>query len=341
MSFEDAVKRWGIVFLLAAAPLAADLSYGNPAEEYPPPFRLYTMGDFLYWQAAEDGLEYVLKQSSVGDFGVQGTVNSIDFPFKDGFRIGGGMVLPRYDWQIEVDWTRFFNYTREEKEQSVAGNPSLSGLWMSPVGHGYIGWEEASFSWDLKFDTLDLDLLRIGFVNPNFSLAPRIGLKRAWINQHFHVRYETGYDPTTGLLPNAYYDVRFSNDFRSIGPRIGMDTHLWMGWGFSIGANAAAALMYGPMHSHRIDVSSQFGSVDLAENINRFKPMAQGEIAIEWSKYFDDTVRVQLCLGYEAQYWWGQNQLRTQISSSLPPSSFKSNGALTLKGLDLHARFDF
>ncbi len=337
MSFKKGIA----LFLLASMQLSARVDYGNPSEEEPPPFRIYTMGDYLYWQASEDGLEYALKQSSASAFGIQGTVNSIDFPFENGFRIGGGMVLPRYDWQIEVDWTRFFNYTSEEKIQEVAGNPSLIGLWMSPVGHGVIGWQDAGFSWDLKFDTLDIDLLRIGFANPNFSLAPRIGLKRAWIKQHFHVRYQTGYDPTSGLLANAFYDVRFSNDFRAIGPRFGLDTHLWMGWGFNISANAAAALVYGPMHSHRIDVSSQFGSVDLAENVNRFRPMAQGEIALEWSKCFENMVRVQLCIGYEAEVWWGQNQLRTQISSSLPPSSLKANGALTLKGLDFHARFDF
>lgn len=299
------------------------------------------MADYLYWQASEDGLEYALKQTAETPFGIQGKVDSIDFPFKNGFRIGGGMVLPRYDWQIEVDWTRFFNYFREESQQSAVGNPSLTGLWMSPVGHGYIGWGGADFSWDLKFDSLDIDLLRIGFANPNFSLAPRLGLKRAWIKQHFHVRYETGYDPLSGLLANAFYDVRFSNDFRGIGPRVGLDTHLWMGWGFNIGANAAAALVYGAMHSHRIDVSSQFGGIDLAENVNRFRPMAQGEISLEWSKCVDDLVRIQLCVGFEAQYWWGQNQLRTQVSSSLPPSSLKANGGLTLKGLDLHARFDF
>lgn len=340
-SFGLGFATTSLIFLASAASLSAELQYGNPAEECPSRFRLYTMFDYLYWQASEDGLEYAMKETSQSPFGIQGSVHSIDFPFDNGFRIGGGLVLPRYDWQVEVDWTRFYNYLRETAEQTVLGNPSLIGLWMSPVGHGTIGWEDASFSWELKFDTLDLDLLRIGFVNANFSLAPRIGLKRAWINQHFHVRYETGYDPTSGLLSAAFYDVRFSNDFRSIGPRFGIDTQLKMGWGFGIAANAAAALLYGPMHAHRIDVSSQFGGLDLAENVNRFKPMAQGEIALDWTKCFDNSMRLQIYLGYEAQIWWGQNQLRGQISSALPSSNLKANGALTLNGLDLHARFDF
>jgi len=299
------------------------------------------MGDYLYWQASEDGLEYAMKEKSISPFGVQGLVAAIDFPFKDGFRLGGGIVLPRYDWQLEIDWTRFYNYMRETEEQTFGGEPSLSGLWMAPDTDGYVSWGSANFSWDLKFDTLDLDLLRIGFANANFSLTPRIGLKRAWIKQHFHVRYERAFVPAQGLLSNAFYDVRFGNDFRSVGPRIGLDTQLWMAWGFNIAVHAATALLYGQLHGHRIDVSSEFASIDLVENINRFKPMVEGKIALEWSKCFGHAARFQICVGYEAQYWWGQNQLRTQLSSALPSSNLKANGALTLKGLDLHARFDF
>ncbi len=337
MNFKRAKQ---LFFALAPLSICA-MQYGNPAEECPPPFRMYTMADYLYWQASEDGLEYAMKQTSSNAIGIGTSVNAIDFPFKDGFRIGGGLVFPGNDWQMEINWTRFYNYIRDIQQQTFAGNPSLGGLWMSPLGHGYIGWRDASFSWDLKFDTLDFDLLRVGFANPNFSLTPHIGLKRAWIKQNFHVRYETAFDPIAGLLSNSYYDVRYGNDFRSIGPRIGLDTKLQMGWGFSIVAQTAASLLYGKVHAHRIDVSSQFGGIDIVENINRFKPMAQGTIALEWSKCFDKAARLLFCIGYDAEIWWGQNQLRSFISSALPSSNYKANGALTLKGLDVHARFDF
>lgn len=312
-------------------PLAAELFYGNPTRECPPPFRIYATCNYLYWQASEGNLEYVMKQRSSNAFGVQATVSPIDYPFKNGFRLGGGMVFPNYDWRVEANWTRFYNYLMEQRTSDAS---TLIALWMNPIDHAYVNWRIASFSWDLKFDSFDLDLLRVGFTNANFSFSPRIGLKRAWIKQSFHVFY--------GQTIPVFYDVRFSNDFRAIGPRIGFDTQLWAKWGLNLAASGSCALVYGCFRTHRTDVSNQYVSIDVLESVDRFRPMAQGSISLEWAQCFScNSIRLQLGLGYDAEIWWGQNQLRTFVSSTLPSANVKTSGALTLKGLDFHARFDF
>lgn len=324
-----------------ALPLAAALRYGNPPEVSPPPFRIYTMGDYLFWQASEEGLEYTLKQTGSNVLGVEAELNPLYFPYENGFRLGGGMVFEGNDWQMQVNWTRFYNFFRQADEQNFSGTPSLLALWMHPVVDDYLGWSHAHLGWDLKFDVLDFQLLRVGFANMHFSVVPSMGLKRAWIKQDFHVRYQRAYSSVSGLLSNAFYDVRYKNDFRSIGPSLGLETQLWMIGGLNISAAAEASLLYGELSLHRTDVSSQFASIDLSEKIHRFKPVAKGLIALEWMRTFHNAIRVLFCIGYEVQYWWGQNQLPSFVSSSLPPSEFRANGALTLKGLNLHARFDF
>ena len=330
----------GFALILAAAPLMGDTFYGNLPEPCPPPFRFFAMGDYLYWQASEDQLEYSMKQNAVHGMNAQASSNEIDYPYKNGIRLGGGIVFPNYDWQLIVDWTRFYHNLSDSQAHQFAGHPGLIGLWMHPEGHGYLTWKDANFSWDLKFDMLAFDLLRVGFVNRNFSLAPRIGLTRGWIKQSFHVRYEHAYNGA--LSPSAFYDVRFGNDFRCVGARIGFDTQLWAGWGFNIAASGSGSLLYGHYNLHRIDVSSQYASIDLLEKIYRFKPAIEGRIALEWARcMIQDSCRLLLSVGYEGQVWWGQNQMRSFISSSLPPSNYRINGALTLKGLDFHARFDF
>ena len=268
----------------------------------------------------------------------QAEVSAIDYPYKDGFRLGGGAVFPGNDWQLEVDWTRFYHNLRDEKAGDA---PNLIALWMHPEDHDFISWEKASFSWDLKFDTLDLDLLRVLFVNENFSIAPRIGLTRAWIQQFFHVRYEAALDGDSGFLPGAWYNVRYSNDFRCVGPQIGFDARLWVPWGFNIGLGSSALIAYGQFHLHRIDMSSDYANLDLIENINRFKPRVQALIALEWSHCFFNSGRFLASLGYEAEVWFGQNQQRIFVSKALPQSNFKANGNLIFKGLSCHARFDF
>jgi len=342
----DPARRICLSLFLLAAPLMAQtpnkILYGNLPESCPPPFRMFAMGDYLYWQASEDQLEYSMKQRGVSGMNAQASSMAIDYPYKNGIRLGGGLVFPDYDWQVAIDWTRFYHNLHDCQTHEFAGNPGLIALWMHPAGHGYLTWENANLSWDLKLDLLDFDLLRVGFVNRNFSLTPRIGLSRGWIKQAFHVRYEQSYDSTSGLLPAAYYDVRLNNDFRCIGPRIGFDTQLLAGWGFNLAASATGSLLYGHYNLHRIDVSSSYASVDLLERIYRFKPAAFGRIALEWSRcMMENSCRLLLSIGYEGQVWWGQNQLRSFVSRSLPPSNFRTNGALTLKGLDFHARFDF
>ena len=98
---------------------------------------------------------------------------------------------------------------------------------------------------------------------------------------------------------------------------------------------------HGEFHLHRIDMSSNYVNLDLIEDINRFKPMAQALVALEWSHCFSKSWRALASIGYEAQVWWGQNQQRIFVSKALPPSNFKANTNLLFQGLTCHARFDF
>jgi hypothetical protein len=322
------MKKWliGIFFLSTAFCEEKPLFYGNPPESCPPPFRFFVLGNYLYWQASEDNLEYAMQQQAVAANSVSGDVLAIHYPYKDGLRLGGGMVFAHYDWQLEIGWTRFYHDLLDTR----AGQ--LIALWMHPES-SYRTWASSTFNWDFRLDTLDFDVLRVGYTNGNFTLTPRLGLKRGWIQQLFHVRYDQAAD---------FYDIRFHNDFRCIGPRIVFDTQLFARWGLNIAASAGAALLYGEFDLHRMDVSSIYSSVDYRENIDRFKPMVQGGVAVEWDQCFaSGSCRLIVGIGYEGQVWWGQNQLRSFVSESEPPANIQTNGALTLKGLDLHARFDF
>lgn len=308
--------------------------YGNPVDPCPSAFRLYAMGDYLYWQASESNFEYAMKQKS-SSLGATTSVSEIDYPFKAAFRLGAGVVFPNYDWQLEANWTQFVHHVHNSQMQVLGGAPALIALWMRPEG-GFLSWERAAFFWNFKFNTVDFDLLREGFTNANFLFAPRIGLKRGWIKQHLHVRYDGG--------ANAFYDVSYNNDFRGLGVRIGFDTRLIAKWGFSLMASGGTALLYGSFDLNRIDVTSLVGDtgINLTEMIHRFSPMVQGLVALEWGRCFSpNSCKISLALGFEGQVWFRQNHLRTFVSTALPSSNFKTNGNLTLQGLTLHARLDF
>ena len=308
--------------------------YGNLPENSVNAFCVYAIGDYLYWQVKESNLEYVMKQSSSAPAGTKASVCDLDDAFKDGFRIGAGMIFPSYYWQLEFNWTKYDHNFHDKRVQFFAASPALMGLWVHPsVSNAF--WSRASFGWDFDFNAIDFDLLRLGFTNSSFSFTPRMGLKRGWINQHFHVRYEN---------ENGFYDARFENDFRALGVRFGFDTRFLAKWGFALSASAATAILYGSFHMDRVDVSSFFsdGGINLRESIHRFRPMVQGLLALEWSRSFSPTIcKISLAVGVEGQIWFGQNQLRTFVSSALPSSNLKANGNLTLQGLTAHARFDF
>lgn len=337
MLFKSLLRVCFPVFAIASSlPAETDsVFYGNPPENNSSAFRIYALGDYLYWQALESNLEYVMKQSHSSSLGVKASVSELDNPFKDGFRIGAGAVFPSYYWQLEFNWTKFDHGFTDSRMQVFGTNPALIALWVHPEIPGFPTWSRASFNWDLDFNTIDFDLLRLGFTGATLSFTPRIGLKRAWINQHVHIRYGRS---------DGYYDARFTNNFRGLGPRMGFDMRMIAKWGFSFSASAGTALLYGPFSLHRVDVSSLFLSsgINLKEYVYRFKPMMQGLFFVEWSRSFSPAIcKLSLALGVEGQVWFGQNQLRTFVSSALPPSNLKANGNLILQGLTAHARFDF
>jgi hypothetical protein len=318
---------WGFLHAEEAA-----LFYGNPPVTCPEPFRIYAMGDYLYWQATEANLEYAMKQKEQS----AAVVSEIDFPFRPAFRLGAGIVFPTYYWQLEANWTHFMEHVHDVQVQIVGGNPSLVGLWMRPVNQDFLTWQRATFFWNLNMNTIDFDLLRQGYTNANFLFVPHIGVKRAWIDQHVHVRYDT--------TANGFYDVRSTNDMRSLGIRIGCESRLLGRWGFALAASSSAALLYGSFYVHRIDVSSISGDlgVNLLEKIHRFTPVLQGCIALEWAHCFSTySSKISLALGFEGQIWFHQNQMRTFVSSALPQSTLRANSNLTLQGLTGHACFDF
>jgi Legionella pneumophila major outer membrane protein precursor len=108
------------------------------AEVYNPPIspvvchgaNLFITGDFLYWKAEEDDLDYVAKletqppppSTTFPLSSYQGKLYSPDFKWEPGFRVGIGAMLPYDGWDLYTQWTRLYS---SPDDQACASNPLL------------------------------------------------------------------------------------------------------------------------------------------------------------------------------------------------------------------------
>lgn len=84
---------------------------------------LFVSGDFLWWKAVQENLEYVATVN-VGTPAVpgegflrsyQGRYYEPKFKYQPGFRVGIGYNLPYDGWDIFVNWTRFYNTAKDHR----------------------------------------------------------------------------------------------------------------------------------------------------------------------------------------------------------------------------------
>ena len=174
------------------------------------------------------------------------------------------------------------------------------------------------------------------FFSNRFSIRPNFGLKAAWIDMDYDIDFRNA-NIGTNLLQPVFIDVqlRKKSDFWGVGPEVGIDGNLHMGWGFSLYSRVSGALMYGAYKVRFSQTDTNTSKLRLSNSGQyRQRAMAQVVAGIEWAKCFSNGVLLAFNLGWEGQYWWNQNEMRIVIDA-------QPMGDLTLTGLDAGIRLDF
>ncbi len=320
---------------------------------------------FLYWNAKVDGYEFAdkvnLTGTSVGGsptfIDAKGKIEAPSFDNWDpGVQVGLGYIFPqREQWSIHLGWTHLNTDTHRSLSTD---DPTLSSELLVPILIPFLtgtAANGASAHWSMDFDTLDLELGRNFYVGKWLSCKPTVGLRAAWIDQHFRVKYDSIYITSSGHFPFGQF-FRCNQNFSGIGLRFGTDLQFYIARDWSILGNLSGSLLWGSIDikekaSGRIFVSATDSfpeTINFKQSMDRIRSNLEGSLGFQWQRFYhEDKYRVAISALYSFAYWFRQNQLVDETISFPPnlqqPASnmYSSVGDLQLQGLTLRFNFDF
>ncbi len=333
----------------------------------------------LYWGADQDGLAYAIENAVAFSGSTNDQQNLIDAEYKTpkfkrdfGYKLEVAYASPCDGWDLRLDWTHFkgkgssHDQSDFDDENSSADNDVLITLWSAFHSDGTMGdiygpvASSIDTDWRATMDWVDLDLGRDYWVSKYLAFRPHVGLRGARLNQQFNIDYSGGTwsRESTDELND---EVKLKNDYKAIGPRIGIDLNWGFGCGWSIYSGFAAAILYG-----RFDVDqdeqvrlavSPFSKRKVLETETHFRASRAAldvVLGVEYAALICDCkYGIMARLGWEQHLFFNQNQLwrvnrigvgqaqQTPFDNDGENAFFQRRGNLATQGLTLTFAFTF
>lgn len=233
--------------------------------------------DFLWWRASVEGLalgseETVIRspETALGSETFnRSKIKKPKFKYDPGFRLG---LTHNCDcWDLALTWT---HYHTKASASGASLLPDDEIISTTPIDYTVFVpyWERiagvfpdsARSRWSFDLDLVDLEFGHKYYVSSCFVLRPHIGLRGGRIDQGYHVASEasrSGEAPIIGAFDNFISEVHAKNDYRAIGPRIGIDLELNLGCGFAVVGQAAGSVLFGKTERHAREEFTAFTDV--------------------------------------------------------------------------------
>jgi hypothetical protein len=309
----------------------------------------FARGDFLYWRADQDGLEYAVELKQIASTSdSKNRVLKPEVQWNAGFRVGLGYTFSSQDyWDLMALWTHFNTHLSGSKSVNFNLNGQNNSAIIPWWGASLLGsfGNEGSVDWKLHYNTYDLDLGRNYFVSKTFSVHPFIGIRGATIKQNYHASYRIALIPTS-------FDANLN--FWGIGAHIGTALQWHCTRSFSFLGNFGGSLLYGNTKIQEetkglvIGSPTQTSKAKLNEHLTGGSVNLDAMVGFQWEKFFyENKYRLSIVAGYEWSEWFAQNRiikadLVPSLMEQLPANLFnKSSGNLMLQGANLQLRLDF
>ncbi|NGX49994.1 MAG: hypothetical protein K940chlam5_01603, partial [Candidatus Anoxychlamydiales bacterium] len=250
------------------------------------PRNFYAHGEFLWMKPSEEGLEYVMDNDS-GNFATFPLLNgqvkgfsrdSDEWDWRPGLRVGFGFYNNLDFWSFSADWT--YLKIKSDSEIAKKGNGTLMLLYLPPNSIS-VTVRDVSARWSGDFNTLDLMIGKPYHVSRYFISNPKFGIKAAWIDQDFHIRY---YDNSVLRKENIF----LKNDFWGAGLRGYYEGQFLLGSGFCIYGKMAFALLFGKFDISQQAEFSQTGAWNYKteDSFYSVQPNAELGLGFSWSRYY-------------------------------------------------------
>jgi hypothetical protein len=314
----------------------------------------FITADFIYWAVRQDhmGFAFSVPSDPFSQAAVDLGTGEYFHPKgrgEPGFKIGVG-------WLTDCDgWDVYLNYTWLRGRTSTKTVTPASGFTLFDANFTFgtltvaegnsipqVSWESAK--WDLDFNVLVFDWGRNFYISQCLHMRPFFGLKGTWQDQKLETA-GVSVDPQTGDTNTS--SGNHKSDFGGVGPRAGLNTTWHFSRCFSVLGEVAASAIWGKFDSKSVVVASIVGgtssvttlqalpTANLETSFHSVKPVMEFLLGVRWEDWWCcDEYYTSLDLGWEVQWWGGQNQFVFSHTET-------RWGDLGLQGLTLRARFQF
>ena len=302
-------------------------------------------GDFLYWIAREDGLEYDLKSSMLFASGMKDMdVQEPVFQWAPGFRGTIGVRIPRDSWEVKGQWT----HLQTHASQTTTAIPGTMNNVVYDDTAGFIETADSTsiFSkWNLLYNQFNAGLSRGFFLGKNLSTEIGFGGVGLWIDQKLKLNYpnfETTSLNYTSLPAEFGVAPRFENEYKAGGLFFSAKPQWNLSPSWCILANGTGYLVHGTFKlSQNWSVAQSNGNdLSIAKKYTRTRVGLQGSLGIQWqTSTRDENFHFALSAQYEGLIWFKQN-LWSQVNT-LFAENYERRGDLEMQGIAVSARLDF
>lgn len=306
---------------------------------------LYFTGDFVYWTARLDTLTYAKTShrnpQNTGDLR-KGNVQSVDWSWDPGFKVGLGWNFCHGCWDMNVQYTWFYTNVGDKKH-STSLFPSYD-LLPHTLPQNQILFNRATVQFDLHYQVGDLELGRNYYVSRTLKLRPYIGMKGTWQKQDYQVHYDA--TPIAQLNTHYNFRAKFDQSLWGLGMRAGFNTS----WQFSkyIGLYGNIAfsgiwLHYDVDRKDTFDTivsmpqpqSTELTTFNIQDRLRLVKPVMEFGLGLRCESYFGcGRYHILVQGGWESQIWINQTVYITK-------DGHYDRFDLSLHGLTTKIRFDF
>lgn len=262
--------------------------------------KFFLRGDLLYWRPYLTGVELgfgtgSIAQTTVGD--TQVIVSDefdIDpkFNWDCGYRVAAGYEMANH-WGVGAEYTHF----KGDGQRSSFDNGDITSRG----------------KFNVKLDQVDLLLGYDYSYNSDFSIKPFIGVRGARIEDSVKglITTQLTIDGVPAL--GEIRDFNHRQDYRAIGPILGLYGDYNIGCGVGIYGSAAASLLYGRIHVN-MDDATLLGTLTStaiftsnSRHLHSFDPNADLALGIFWKTDLFECAKLNMKLGFEHHEYFNQN----------------------------------
>ncbi|MCX6989975.1 MAG: Lpg1974 family pore-forming outer membrane protein [Chlamydiae bacterium] len=291
-------------------------------------YGVYLTGDYLYWTAREDDLDFAASGASTTTAlpTERGKKFAPGYRFQSGFRGGIGFDFGHDKWDLYMDYT-WFNTNSNTKSASSDGSQPLTNLIPMGGADSFSQLNSAKGIWDLRFNVIDIELGRNFYISKFLSLRPFFGSKGTWQKQIYNVHYDFATDPN--IASNN------KNTYWAIGLLTGINTTWHLPGTWSMFADLGLSTLWGAFKVKRTDKDDTgLTHYETKDGFHTIKPVIELGAGIrkeEW--FYDDRFHFSMQAGWEQQIWFSQNQFDFFTSPR--------QGDMNIQGFTAKVRFDF